>query len=364
MKKRFNIKKTQRVEDMAEAISKEFLEGNGNFNNGLTVDLGVLEDAKLYHATTEDLEKIAEVPVVAEEPKGQILGRNAWADMDVNLGEIAKNVFDTSERLIFIVSDDNVVYLNKKARSFLGVDDFQQSFDGRFFNFVDSQDWHLLADNIGVMLMEQKKVSIRLKTPKKIVPLVFSAVYLPDTSHFSFVLIGSLQQKAEKAVTNSLFDANTGLPNFFLFEDRLQMAINMEKDKPQSEMAKMAVVALSIDNIDAFEALQIEDVLYKKLAYQLALVLDKRCTVARGLKYPFWFLLSVGADEASLEDSVSKIREILDAGLSDDFNKYDLEYSLGIAVFPVSAPSAKKLVQLTIQAVEQAKQDGNNVVRL
>ena len=77
---------------MAEAISKEFLEGNGNFNNGLTVDLGVLEDAKLYHATTEDLEKIAEVPVVAEEPKGQILGRNAWADMDVNLGEIAKNV--------------------------------------------------------------------------------------------------------------------------------------------------------------------------------------------------------------------------------------------------------------------------------
>ncbi len=348
---------------MAEIINKDFLEGNGNFDNGYAVDLDILREVETYRATMEDLETVSEQHVVAEAKKQTTLSANIWEKMDVNLGEMVKNVFETSERLIFIVCDDNVIYLNKKARALLGIDGFQSSSEGSFFNFVDPQDWNVLADNIGGMLMEQKKLNIRLKTlQQNVFPLTLSAVYLPDTSHFSFILIGSSQQKAEKVVVNPLYDISTGLPNFFLFEDRLQVAVNMEKDKQQAEVNRLAVVALSVDNVDVFRNMQLEDALYKKLAYQLALALDKKCTVARGLKYPFWFLLPMGKDGNSLNDSVSRIKSVLDAGISDNFNKYDVAYSLGATVFPVSAPSAKKLVQLTIQAVEQAKEKSGNVI--
>lgn len=350
---------------MVNAISKEILEGNGNFDDILAVETDILDEAEVYHATTEELETVTEQPVVAEPEKDSSRFQDMWAKMDVNLGEMVKNVFETSERLIFIVCDDNVVYQNKKARSVLEIDDFQQNSKGSFFNFVDQEDWKLLADNIGGLLMEQKTINIRLKTARqKIVPLGLSAVYLPDISHFSFILIGKLQQKTEKAMINPLYDVNTGLPNFFLFEDRLLMAVNAEKDKPLSEVNKMAVLAVSIDNIDVFRNLQTEDVLYKKLACQLAMISDKRGTVARGLKYPFWCLLPI-VDEVSLNDFVAKVKGVLDEGISDNFNKHEIAYSIGYTLFPSSAPSAKKLVQQTIQAVEKAKKvTGNTVVEL
>ncbi len=349
-----------------ELINQNSLEGSGTFVQDSSVDVSVLKQAHQHHV---DLDSLEDFTTVLEKQDEMPIKKassfcDEWMTLDVRLGEMADSVFEASGNVIIIVCDDNVVYFNKRARIVLGLDDFKSGIGEKFLSFVEQNDWALLTDNIGDMLMSKKVVDIHLRAVNnKIVPMAFSAVYLTDSSHFSFILVGQDVSKPEQFKLNGLYDELTSLPTFFLFEDRLQVAINTENSKEDSDVKrKMAVVALNIDNLSLFQQLNLADLMYKMLSHQLVLTLKKNSTIARGLKYSFWMLLPDVTDEKEVIGEIEKIKTVLNVGIADKFIHYELKYSLGISLYPQTALSAKKLIQQTISALKQAQKQGENRV--
>ena len=205
-----------------------------------------------------------------------------------------------------------------------------------------------------------------MRTAKgKIVPLEFQAIYLPDSSHFSFILVSTHLSKASRPFFNNLYDDLTGLPNFFLFEDRVQTAVNNENYK-DARLPKdlIAVLAVNIENMENFRKLHLEEFVLKKMAGTLVLSLKKNYTVARGLKYSLWILMPDLANGYELDLELKKLRSIFNEGVSDNFTTHELVVKLGVSVFPNPARSSKKLIEQAIFALKKAQEQEGSVTEL
>ncbi|MBE6452468.1 MAG: diguanylate cyclase [Alphaproteobacteria bacterium] len=324
------------------------------------IDKAILSDAHQHNINLDTLEDFGkeniseQIPVVSTKKIKEI---PFWHDLDVRLKDIINPIIKNSEQPVIIVSDDKAVYFNGSAMQILDIVSPKHVIDTPFLNFVDKNDWNNLTSNIGEMLTNEKKQNINLRSTKgKLISVEFQAVYLPDSKHFSFILIGNHQHKPTSNLFNNLYDELTGLPNFFLFEDRVQMAINYENYKDNRQPSNLiAVAGIAIDNIEDFRKLHLEEFVIKKLANTLVLSLNKGFTVARGLKYPFWVLMPNIKNAYDLDFELKKLMAILNDGVSDNFNTHDLIVSVGVSVFPTPARSAKKLMEQSINAIKQAQ---------
>lgn len=344
-------------------ISTDFdnLDGGNGLSAAGKVDLSLLKEAPRYGINLDSLEDTAAPRPETELPrqeKNKTKERYFWQDLDVNLNDIVNLVMNSSERPIIMVSDDKAVYFNFTAMQMLDIKNMRSVAGEPFLSFVDKEDWNVLTSNIGEMLTAAKKQRIRLRSKKgKVIPVEFQAIYLPDSKHFSFILVGSHQNKGNKPFFNNLYDDMTGLPNFFLFEDRVQMAVNNENYK-DARLPKdlIAVAAVNIENIEVFRKLHLEDFVIKKLANTLVLSLKKNYTVARGLKYQFWILMPDIMNNFDLDLELKKLMALFKEGVSDNFTTHDLVVSVGASVFPNPARSAKNLIEQAISALKEAQE--------
>ncbi len=328
-------------------------------------DLSVLEDAKKYGIDLDTLENPIAVKEYSSIPSAESSSKeykNLWHDFDVNLKDIINIFFESSERIIIIVSDDKVVYLNHTAQKLLDIKNVKAIANEPFLSLVDKDEWSILTSNIGEMLTSGKKQQVRFKSVKgKFVPTEVQAIYLPDSEHFSFILVGEHKRNQVTGLFNNLYDDLTGLPNFFLFEDRVQMAVNNENYKdPGYPRNLVAVIGISIDNIEDFRRLHLEEFALKKLANTLVLSLKKSYTIARGLKYPFWVLIPNITNVYELETEINKIIAILQDGISDNFTTHELVTSIGYSTYPSPSHSAKKLMEQSILALKEAQSYSDN----
>lgn len=325
----------------------------------------LLAQASQYGVDLESLENPQGVQLVREENiASEKNDKPFWHNLDVKLGDLFNPLLNDSERPMVLVSDDRVVYCNQAIMQLLDVKNSKAVLGEPFLSFVDKEDWNVLTENIGEMLTASKKQRIRLKTVTgKVVPAEFQAIYLPDSAHFSFILIGGHISKASKPFFNNLYDELTGLPNFFLFEDRVQMAVNNENYKDARIQKNLIVVlAISIENMESFRKMHLEDFIYKKLANTLVLSLKKNYTVARGLKYPLWILMPDLANGYELDLELKKLRSLFKEGVSDNFTTHELHVNIGVSVFPNPARSAKKLVEQAIAALKTAQErEGSSI---
>lgn len=354
-------------------IDLEKLENKQQIN----ADIKILKNAEDYNvdlASLESLEKLELARTENERVRDEVVEVSLWQNLDVSLNDIVERVFEISLRPFIIVSDDKITYLNPKALEILEVPNLKQVIGEKLLRFVDKKDWSLLAENIGEMVTEGKSLDINLKSEtNKIHPTTLHAVYLPDSNHFSFILMGSSVNEEvvlpEVALANDskiagLYDELTGLPNFYLFEDRLQVAVNNENYKDVRLPKNMiAVIGINIDNLDAFKKLNLHDFALKKLATTLLLSMKKTYTVARGLRYPFWILMTDVASDVALDVEIAKVKAVFNEGLTDNFTTHELVISLGVSLFPEPAHSAKKLIEQGIEAVRKScEQSGNSLV--
>ena len=341
-------------------IDLEDPDGTGEPAPAEQADLSLLREAPRYGINLDGLEDPAALQPQAELPrqqKSRVKEHYFWQDLDVNLNDIVNLVMNSSERPIVMVSDDKAVYFNFTAMQMLDIKNMRSVLNEPFLTFVDKQDWNVLTSSIGEMLTAAKKQKIRLRSQKgKVVPVEFQAIYLPDSKHFSFILVGGHQKKSSKPFFNNLYDDLTGLPNFFLFEDRVQMAVNNENYK-DSRLPKdlIAVAGVNIENIEVFRKLHLEEFVIKKLANTLVLSLKKNYTVARGLKYHLWVLMPDIMNSYDLDLEMKKLMAIFKEGVSDNFTTHDLAVSVGASIFPNPARSAKKLIEQSIEALKEAQ---------
>lgn len=372
---------TKNREKAWEGTSLDFLEGIGGTvpqlsagNAALSADLEDVPD---------DLESINVRPQLAEitqyqppQPTAQteedeVAEKGGHEELineiDVRLNDIINKFFSSSERLVVIISDDQIAYANPVALGLLEAE--EKDVKGQnFFSFVDEKDWSALAENIGVMLTDGKTVEATLKSKNnKSHKITLEAIYLPDTRHFSFIMIGkeamSIPKKDDnRQVSMNLYDPVTGLPSFYLFEDRVQMAVNFETYKDARLRKNMvAVIAVSIDNIFTLQQQGVADFILKKLASKLVFSLRKNYTVSRGIAYQFWILMNDISSVGDLDIELRKIHGILSEGISDNFTEHSLITSIGVSVFPLMAPSAKKLLEQTIKATKKSQEKGGGI---
>ena len=325
-----------------------------------SVDLSILQKATEYGVDIHSLEDAfapQSTPITPEQTKPEEKEKKYWQDLDVNLKDVVNLLMNSSERPIIMVCDDKIIYLNYAAMQTLDIKEAKTVIDEPFLSLVVKDDWEKLTSNIGEMLTSASKQQIKLRSPKgKIIPIDFHAIYLPDSNHFSFILVGNHQNKPTKPFFNNLYDDLTGLPNFFLFEDRVQMAVNNENYK-DSRLPKdlIAVIGINIDNVENFRKLRLEDFMLKKLSNTLVMSLKKNYTIARGLKYPFWILMPDITNGYDLEIEIKKIMELFKEGIRDNFTTHELLVSVGVSIFPTPARSAKKLIEQSISAIKEAQ---------
>lgn len=366
------VKDKMEKQTIIDELNLAALEGNNQLKPAVINDNAILHDAGKYNINLDDLENFAVEPQQPEAlnttddlKAGQSKQRYFWQDMDVNLAEVVKKVLASSERAVFMVSDDKIAYINRAAMEMLELDSFKLILGQPFLTYVDKADWNILAENIGEMLTEGKNQKITLRSPTgKINQIDFTAIYLPDPQQFSFILIGAHPQKAEvPQAFSSLYDELTGLPNFFLFEDRVQTAVNNESYKDiRMPKGMIGVAAVCIENLENLRKLHLENFALKKLANTLVLSLRKNATIARGLKYNFWILMPDIANEQILNMEIEKLQSVFKDGISDNFTTHELVVSIGMSVFPNPAHSAKRLIEQAISAVKKAQKNPNGEI--
>lgn len=375
--------------DTLENISPDYLEGisettpfinqpataagSASVSSNTAIDTSVLETVEPVVQMAEIKQYIPQSPVEEEvDEEENIAGRDDFIkEADVRLDDIIKKFFSNSERPVVIVSDDKIEYANETMQKILEAGE-NEIVGQNFFSFVAEEDWNRLAENIGVMLTDGKKVNADLKSKNgKLYNVGLEAIYLPDARRFSFILIGQdrfeagagIQERSvEKPAVLNLYDEVTGLPSFYLFEDRVQMAINYENYKDSRLRKNMvAVIAVSIDNIFVLRQQGIADFVLKKLASKLVLSLKKNYTVARGMAYEFWIMMNDISSMGDLDLEMRKLNAIFMEGVSDNITEHNVNTSIGVSIFPTVAKSAKKLLEQTIKATKKSQEKGGGI---
>lgn len=280
--------------------------------------------------------------------------KSEWGNFSLTMSDAVIKIFELSDRPFIIIRDDKIAYLNNTAMAILEIQNENLVLGESFWDFVDKQDWEMLAQNVGAMLTDDKIVQTRLKTAKeRIYKINLQALYIDDVEHFTFALVGDRKIKYNPGA--GLYDAVTGLPNFYLFEDRVQIAVNNEKYKDVRQRKNMmAVLGVSIDNMEELKDANMVDFVLKKLASKLVFRLKKSYTVARGLKFPFWLLINDFSNEHDLEVELAKIKAIFDEPVVGNYMDYSIETSFGYSIYPNNAQTANKLIETAIDAIRTA----------
>lgn len=355
--------------DVSSSSFPKLNQDNETAARRLGVDLSALESLDDNGVSAANLDVAAidgSLPLMSSVRKENATEKlkEKWSGLSLSMSDAVVKVFEASDRPFIIVRDDMVAYANKTMLGILELQSDRDILGMKFLSFVAKEDWNLLAESIGLMLTEEKSVEVRLKTGRdKIYKINLQAMYLDDDMHFTFVLVGD--RKLKYNPNAGLYDAVTGLPNFYLFEDRVHIAVKNENYKDVRQRREMiAVVGVSIDNFDELQKVNMGDFVLKKLASKLAFRLKKSYTIARGLKYQFWLLLTDLTNEGNLEVEIEKIKAIFDEPVINNDEEYTILSSVGWCVYPQQTQSAKKMIELTIEEIKVAQIDTAKAIEL
>ena len=147
------------IEDFDKII--ENLDGGVFFESETEKKTVVTADAEKYSVDLESLEK------VSYNEKTQLKAKEDWHNLDVRLIDIINSFISTSERPVFLIRDDKLVYMNQAAVTFFEIGLIKNYIDDSFFKLIVKEDWNLLSKNIGEMITDSKEVVVRIKNNNK-----------------------------------------------------------------------------------------------------------------------------------------------------------------------------------------------------
>ena len=285
------------------------------------------------------------------------------SDMDIAVPDAAHGIFDKIDRPILIVCDDNIEYVNNAFLKALGYTDIEKVLHEKFLKFVSQDDWNFIAENIGDILTSNGVMELRmLNTNYKVIKMSFDTVYLEDTMHFCFILMGR-PVEVKVSANAMMYDEQVGLPKFYLYEYSVQSAIDYENHKnPSLKRNKIAVCGIAIKNFTALKNDGQAEFVMQRIAEKLLLSLNKLYTVAVGSKYQFWILMPDMQNDVEIIQEIEKIQALLNQPVANTFAHYDVSVAIGVSIYPDTAQSAKKLIAQSELAIKQALKDSKSKV--
>jgi diguanylate cyclase (GGDEF)-like protein/PAS domain S-box-containing protein len=288
--------------------------------------------------------------------------------------ELTARVFEQSaEGITIFDADKNILTVNRAFCEMLGyesqdligadLDSLQyENQDHEYVSHIRQQIWHHV-DQDGYW---QGEINERHKSGVEIPVFLSISVVLDEQEHIiNYIGINRdiSQHKAAEAHIHQLayYDALTALPNRFLFDDRIEQAIN----HAQREHHTFALMFLDLDrfkNINDSLGHRIGDSVLIETANRLKKIKRREDTVSR-LGGDEFILLLPGTDS----DGAAHVAKNIIRTLSEPFHISQHELlitpSIGICIYPDDGDSAEALIQNADSAMYRAKQDGRAVFR-
>src|SRR3546814_6531979 len=163
----------------------------------------------------------------------------------------------------------------------------------------------------------------------------------------------------EKLQHQALHDQLTGLPNRYLFEDRLEMAAARQG---RQKGGSTAVMYLDLDRfkpVNDTYGHAVGDQLLTEVGRRLVRVVRTSDTVAR-LGGDEFAIICEGLDEDGARQVAARIQSEVFTDLGHDGKSFEVNASIGIAMFPPHEPA--RALSLADTAMYQAKRFGGGEV--
>ncbi len=175
--------------------------------------------------------------------------------------------------------------------------------------------------------------------------------------------ISERRRNEEQIEFQAYHDALTGLPNRWLFRDRLTVAL------AQARRLKKPLATMFLD-LDRFKLVNdtlghtLGDELLKAVAYRLKSVLREEDSIARMGGDEFTVLIS---DLGDADDALTIAQKLLDTvaqPMRVEGHDLYITTSIGVALFPDDGDTADVLLKNADQAMYRAKESGRSAVQL
>ena len=175
--------------------------------------------------------------------------------------------------------------------------------------------------------------------------------------------LSELHQSRDRLRHEISHDSLTGIPNRFLFRDRLSLAISRTRDKGEF----LAVVMIGLDRFGAVNktvGYSAGDGLLQEAAKRLTTAAEESGAVARFGGDEFVILLTRGDSPPSYLRRVERMLASLRMPFLLEGNAYRITASAGVTFFPRDGHSPDSLLQNASLSMERAKREGGNAWRL
>ncbi|CUB04243.1 putative bifunctional diguanylate cyclase/phosphodiesterase [Marinomonas fungiae] len=175
--------------------------------------------------------------------------------------------------------------------------------------------------------------------------------------------ITSLKEHEYQLERIAHYDNLTGLPNRFLFRDRLRVAMSQAKNRNE----KLALLFLDLDGfkeVNDSYGHTVGDRLLVELAQRISTVLREEDTVARIGGDEFILILPNVMQDNSLEGMLDTLLDTIALPAELDGQSVAVTSSIGVAVYPEDEDvDADQLIRQADQAMYAAKLAGKNIFR-
>jgi diguanylate cyclase len=169
------------------------------------------------------------------------------------------------------------------------------------------------------------------------------------------------RRQARKAKSDALHDALTGLPNFTLFKDRLEVAL-AQSQRHEWRAAVMFIGLDRFEDVNEAHGPHVGDACLKKISDRLESVTRGDDTVARRGGDEFQFLMLDAGEQPVIAAVAAKLAARMQETCDLGQVQVALTASIGIAVFPDDGHSAQELLEKAEAAMYASKHQGKGPV--
>ena len=280
-----------------------------------------------------------------------------------------RRLVEQSPDAILVHSDGKIIFANEAAVILYGAKSIEDLINLPILDLVHPDSRAMARARLQKTKNEDHSVVLPLSEQRhiRINKTFFDAEVVTSTIFFDGQFaaqtvsrdITSRKEKENRLKYQATHDYLTGLPNRFLFEDRLEQALS----KAKRQKTFVAVLYIDLDNFKSINDAMghgAGDLVLQKLSQEIRSALRESDTIARIGGDEFVVLLDDLKEERAAVLVANNILQAFLVTIDVQGRDISLRASMGISIYPRDGSDAQFLMQASDAAMYHAKNEGKN----